>query len=156
MTLRIRSMAMRQGSDSLRWLMTVGGGLMVAGAVAVMCAVLVMPAGLSALTLTVAPWAFLVGAAVYVLVQRLQSEKSASLTVNRLLSIRFLSGICFVVSGLLMVEQYNGFLKPVVVSDISSYMLYMQIVHNNWVVLLLIGSLLQLYTSYRLSAETRC
>lgn len=136
-------------------LMLTGAALMVAGAVLVMCAVLVMQEGHRTLTLAVAPWAFLAGTVVYVLVQRLQAEKSASLTVNRLLSIRFLSGICFIVSGLFMVEQYNGFLKPVVVSDINSYMLYMQIVHNNWVVLLLIGSLLQLYTSYRLSAEIK-
>lgn len=136
-------------------LMLTGAALMVAGAVLVMCAVLVMQEEHRTLILAVAPWAFLAGTVVYVLVQRLQAEKSASLTVNRLLSIRFLSGICFIVSGLFMVEQYNGFLKPVVVSDISSYMLYMQIVHNNWVVLLLIGSLLQLYTSYRLSAEIK-
>lgn len=136
-------------------LMLTGAALMVAGAVLVMCAVLVMQEEHRTLTLAVAPWAFLTGTVVYVLVQRLQAKKSASLTVNRLLSIRFLSGICFIVSGLFMVEQYNGFLKPVVVSDISSYMLYMQIVHNNWVVLLLIGSLLQLYTSYRLSAEIK-
>lgn len=136
-------------------LMLTGAALMVAGAVLVMCAVLVMQEEHRTLTLAVAPWAFLAGTVVYVLVQRLQAEKSASLTVNRLLSIRFLSGICFIVSGLFMVEQYNGFLKPVVVSDISSYMLYMQIVHNNWVVLLLIGSFLQLYTSYRLSAEIK-
>lgn len=136
-------------------LMLAGAALMVAGAVLVMCAVLVMQEEHRTLTLAVAPWAFLAGTVVYVLVQRLQAEKSASLTVNRLLSIRFLSGICFIVSGLFMVEQYNGFLKPVLVSDISSYMLYMQIVHNNWVVLLLIGSLLQLYTSYRLSAEIK-
>lgn len=136
-------------------LMLTGAALMVAGAVLVMCAVLVMQEEHRTLTLAVAPWAFLAGTVVYVLVQRLQAEKSVSLTVNRLLSIRFLSGICFIVSGLFMVEQYNGFLKPVVVSDISSYMLYMQIVHNNWVVLLLIGSLLQLYTSYRLSAEIK-
>ena len=78
--------------------------------------------------------------------------------MNRLLSIRFRSFRSILLreqQGLFMVEQYNGFLKPVVVSDISSYMLYMQIVHNNWVVLLLIGSLLQLYTSYRLSAEIK-
>lgn len=136
-------------------LMLTGAALMVAGAVLVMCAVLVMQEEHRTLTLAVAPWAFLAGTVVYVLVQRLQAEKSASLTVNRLLSIRFLSGICFIVSGLFMVEQYNGFLKPVVVSDINSYMLYMQIVHNNWVVLLLIGSLLQLYTSYWLSAEIK-
>lgn len=136
-------------------LMLTGAALMVAGAVLVMCAVLVMQEEHRTLTLAVAPWAFLAGTVVYVLVQRLQAEKSASLTVNRLLSIRFLSGICFIVSGLFMVEQYNGFLKPALVSDISSYMLYMQIVHNNWVVLLLIGSLLQLYTSYRLSAEIK-
>lgn len=139
----------------MHMLMLTGAALMVAGAVLVMCAVLVMQEEHRTLTLAVAPWAFLAGTVVYVLVQRLQAEKSASLTVNRLLSIRFLSGICFIVSGLFMVEQYNGFLKPVVVSDISSYMLYMQIVHNNWVVLLLIGSLLQLYTSYRLSAEIK-
>lgn len=139
----------------MHMLMLTGAALMVAGAVLVMCAVLVMQEEHRTLTLAVAPWAFLAGTVVYVLVQRLQAEKSVSLTVNRLLSIRFLSGICFIVSGLFMVEQYNGFLKPVVVSDISSYMLYMQIVHNNWVVLLLIGSLLQLYTSYRLSAEIK-
>lgn len=136
-------------------LMLTGAALMVAGAVLVMCAVLVMQEEHRTLTLAVAPWAFLAGTVVYVLVQRLQAETSASLTVNRLLSIRFLSGICFIVSGLFMVEQYNGFLKTVLVSDISSYMLYMQIVHNNWVVLLLIGSLLQLYTSYRLSAKIK-
>ena len=136
-------------------LMLTGAALMVAGAVLVMCAVLVMQEEHRTLTLAVAPWAFLAGTVVYVLVQRLQAEKSASLTVNRLLAIRVLGGICFIVSGRFMVEQYNGFLKPVVVSDISSYMLYMQIVHNNWVVLLLIGSLLQLYTSYRLSAEIK-
>ena len=146
---------MRQQNNSMHMLMLAGAALMVAGAVLVMCAVLVMPEEHRTLTLAVAPWAFLAGTVVYVLVQRLQAEKSASLTVNRLLSIRFLSGICFIVSGLFMVEQYNGFLKPVLVSDISSYMLYMQIVHNNWVVLLLIGSLLQLYTSYRLSAEIK-
>ncbi|MEE1316328.1 MAG: hypothetical protein U0K35_03775 [Prevotella sp.] len=146
---------MRQQNNSMHMLMLTGAALMVAGAVLVMCAVLVMQEEHRTLTLAVAPWAFLAGTVVYVLVQRLQAEKSASLTVNRLLSIRFLSGICFIVSGLFMVEQYNGFLKPVVVSDISSYMLYMQIVHNNWVVLLLIGSLLQLYTSYRLSAEIK-
>ena len=146
---------MRQQNNSMHMLMLTGAALMVAGAVLVMCAVLVMQEEPRTLTLAVAPWAFLAGTVVYVLVQRLQAEKSASLTVNRLLSIRFLSGICFIVSGLFMVEQYNGFLKPVLVSDISSYMLYMQIVHNNWVVLLLIGSLLQLYTSYRLSAEIK-
>lgn len=146
---------MRQQNNSMHMLMLTGAALMVGGAVLVMCAVLVMQEEHRTLTLAVAPWAFLAGTVVYVLVQRLQAEKSASLTVNRLLSIRFLSGICFIVSGLFMVEQYNGFLKPVVVSDISSYMLYMQIVHNNWVVLLLIGSLLQLYTSYRLSAEIK-
>ncbi|MBP3573434.1 MAG: hypothetical protein J6J71_02365 [Prevotella sp.] len=146
---------MRQQNNSMHMLMLTGAALMVAGAVLVMCAVLVMQEEHRTLTLAVAPWAFLTGTVVYVLVQRLQAKKSASLTVNRLLSIRFLSGICFIVSGLFMVEQYNGFLKPVVVSDISSYMLYMQIVHNNWVVLLLIGSLLQLYTSYRLSAEIK-
>ena len=146
---------MRQQNNSMHMLMLTGAALMVAGAVLVMCAVLVMQEEHRTLTLAVAPWAFLAGTVVYVLVQRLQAEKSASLTVNRLLSIRFLSGICFIVSGLFMVEQYNGFLKPVLVSDISSYMLYMQIVHNNWVVLLLIGSLLQLYTSYRLSAEIK-
>ena len=146
---------MRQQNNSMHMLMLTGAALMVAGAVLVMCAVLVMQEEHRTLTLAVAPWAFLAGTVVYVLVQRLQAEKSASLTVNRLLSIRFLSGICFIVSGLFMVEQYNGFLKPVLVSDINSYMLYMQIVHNNWVVLLLIGSLLQLYTSYRLSAEIK-
>ena len=146
---------MKRKSKKLDSVMLVGAALMVFCAVAVMCGVLVMSQNMREATLAVAPWGFLVGSVLYVVVQRIQTEKTDVLTIARLNSIRLLSGICFILSGLLMVEQYNGFVREIAVFDINSYMMYMQIVYNNWVLLLLIGSLLQLYTSYRLSSENR-
>ena len=35
----------------------------------------------------------------------------------------------------------------------KSYFLYVRIVHNNWVVLVLIGAILQMYTTHRIASE---
>ena len=50
-----------------------------------------------------------------------------------------------------MIEQYWAILKPLVVKDLESYFIYLKVVYNNWVLLLLIGGLLQLYTSHRIA-----
>lgn len=101
----------------------------------------------------VVPWMFLVGALLFVIMQRMQTYSGTDMTVRRLRSIQLLSGICFVVAGLLMVENYYHFVQPLVVKTMESYFTYLQVVHNNWVVLMLIGAILQMYTTHRLSSE---
>ena len=100
-----------------------------------------------------APWFLLMGSILYVVVQRLTSIRSKDIAVSRLQSIQLLSGFCLIISSLLLIEQYNGFVMPIMVSDINSYYNYLRIVHNNWVVMLFVGALLQLYTTNRLSHE---
>ena len=94
---------------------------------------------------------FFIGAIAYTAAQRQMAYASTDFTLNRLFSLQFLSGFCFVIAGLDMTEQYWTILKPLVVKDIDSYFIYIRVVYNNWVVLLLIGGLLQLYTSHRIA-----
>lgn len=100
-----------------------------------------------------APWFLLIGSILYVVVQRLTSVRTKDIAIGRLQSIQLLSGFCLIISSLLLIEQYNGFLMPVIVSDINSYYNYLRIVHNNWVVMLFVGAIFQLYTTNRLSHE---
>ena len=82
---------MKRKSKKLDSVMLVGAALMVFCAVAVMCGVLVMSQNMREATLAVAPWGFLVGSVLYVVVQRIQTEKTDVLTIARLNSIRLLS-----------------------------------------------------------------
>lgn len=101
----------------------------------------------------IAPWMFLVGAMTYVTIQRLQQYSGSNMTLRRLCSIQFLSGIFLIGAGLLLVENTYHFLLPLVVNDINSYYTYVQFVHNNWVVAMLIAAVLQMYTAHRISSE---
>ena len=58
------------------------------------------------------------------------------------------SDILFLVSAFLMVANVTSLL-PI------DYLSYLRYVHNNWVVTLLIGALLQLYVSHRTDRELR-
>lgn len=140
---------------------TNGVMMMLGGMAMVLCSGVIMACTLMAdqswigMVTGVVPFVFLVGAVMYVVAQYGQRVSSTSITVQRLYGIQFLSGICFIVSGLLMIENFCHILQPFVVKSIDSYYTYIQIVHNNWVVTLLIGAVLQMYTVHRLSSELR-
>lgn len=103
----------------------------------------------------IVPFAFLLGAVIYVVAQRGLRTETSSMTLRRLYGIQFLSGICFIIAGLLMIENFCHLLQPFVVTTLDSYFTYVQVVHNNWVVALLIGAVLQMYTVHRIGAELR-
>lgn len=126
---------------------------MVLSAGAIMAATLFAEAAWAASATLIIPWVFLAGAIAFVTMQRIQSYNGNSLTIRRLRSIQFLSGILFILAGVFMIENYYHFIQPLVVSDINSYVTYMQTIHNNWVVLMLIGAILQMYTAHRLTSE---
>lgn len=135
--------------------MMIGGMLMTIAACLVMTITLI---GTNAITMTVLmmqPWIFLLGAVCFVTMQRLQTYNGANIAIHRLRSIQLLSGICFILAGILMIENYYHWVQPLVVSDIKSYYTYLQVVHNNWVVTVLVGAVLQMYTAHRIASELK-
>lgn len=134
-------------------IMLVGGMMMVVSSCLIMMATLMSDVAWTVLAMKIVPWVFLVGAIAYVVMQRMQTYNGTNMTIRRLMSIQLLSCVCFVVAGLLIVENYYHFVQPFVVSDINSYFTYLQVVHNNWVVALLIGAVLQMYTVHRIGSE---
>lgn len=131
---------------------------MAGGTTMVVCSGLIMMTTLMSGSWTgtaklIIPWIFLAGAIAYVVIQRMQTYNGTSMTIQRLRSIQLLSGVCFIGAGLLMIENFCQIVQPLVVNTLDSYVTYMQIVHNNWVVLMLIGAVLQMYTAHRLGSE---
>lgn len=136
-------------------LMLCGGLVMVICTGLLIVSMLMSSTGWASAVAKTVPWVYIIGAVMYVVAQRKEVCKGGSLTLRRLYSIQFVSGICFILAGVLMVENVYHFLKPLVVTDIDSYFTYVRFVHNNWVVLLLVGAILQIYTTHRISHEIR-
>lgn len=120
-------------------LLVVGGLLMIAGAG---CFVLMWRQG-------AACWVYLLGACLFGGMQLMQAYEGRDHTVQRLKRIMSVADMCFVLSGLLMVENVHRLLMPL----FSSYVGYMQLIYNKWVLLLLVAAILELYTMLRISSE---
>lgn len=146
---------MRQISKTQTCIMLGGGMAMVVSAALTMACTLFSESTWASTMMKVTPWLFLLGAIAYVSIQRLQQYSGNSITLRRLCSIQFLSGIFLIIAGLLLVENTFHFLLPLVVNDINSYYTYVQVVHNNWVVAMLIAAVLQMYTAHRISSEMK-
>lgn len=144
---------MKQLSKIQSIIMLVGGMTMVLCSGTIMMVTLMTDAEWGRMVMLIVPWLFLAGALAFVVMQRMQRYTGTNLTIQRLRSIQLLSGICFIIAGLLLIENYYHFVEKFVVSDINSYFTYLQVVHNNWVVLLLVGAVLQMYTAHRIGSE---
>ena len=142
---------MKQATKRNNIIMLTGGMVMVLSAGLLMLAAFNSQQAWAAVAQKTVSILFFIGAIAYTAAQRQMAYASTDFTLNRLFSLQFLSGFCFVIAGLDMTEQYWTILKPLVVKDIDSYFIYIRVVYNNWVVLLLIGGLLQLYTSHRIA-----
>ena len=125
---------MRQLSKWEAYLLMLGGLLMVVGA------------GANVLFFSWAPYAFAPGALFFVAMQLRQRYEGRDFTIRRLRRIQIVSDFLFLVAGLLMFANQQNFLGL----DQLSYIKY---VHNNWVVVLLVAAVLQLYTSHRIANE---
>lgn len=136
--------------------MAAGGVLMVFSAALIMASSLFIEDPSVCVSIhDIVPWIFLPATVVYVVMQRMLNTKTDSFILRRLYAIQLLSGVCFIIAALLLIEQYNGFLLPLVVNEMNSYYNYLRFVHNNWVVMMLVGALLQLYSTHRISNEVR-
>ena len=125
---------MRQLSNVEVWLMLAGGLLMVVGA------------GASLFLAAWAPYVFAPGALLFAAMQMRQTYDGNDFTVKRLRRIMLLSDVLFLVAALLMFANQSNFLG-------LNYLSYIKYVHNNWIVVLLVAAVLQLYTSHRIAHE---
>ncbi len=94
------------------------------------------------------PWLFAMGVVMFVLMQFKQSYEGNSLTIRRLRTILIFSDIMFIAAAFLMFANQTNFLG-------LSQIHYVQYIHNNWVIALLIAAILQLYATHRLGTELK-
>lgn len=125
---------MRQLSKLEGILLLVGGLLMVVGA------------GANVLFCSWAPYVYAPGSLLFVAMQLRQRYEGRDFTIRRLRRIQVVSDVLFLLAGLLMLANQSNFLPL----DQLSYIKY---VHNNWVIVLLVAAILQLYTSHRIANE---
>ena len=103
----------------------------------------------------VACWIMLIGALAFVLMQSRQRYDASSLTIRRLRKIMTIAGFGFIIAGFFMVEDSYMFLRPVFSNTAEGYTTYVNVFHHNWVILLLISAILEMYTSHRISYELK-
>lgn len=91
-------------------------------------------------------YVFTTGALAFCLMQFRQSYEGRSFVIRRLRRIMLMSDVCFLLAALLMVAGEGNPLR-------LDAMTYIRYVNNNWVLALLIGAMLQLYSTHRISKE---
>ena len=118
---------------------------------------MVAGAGLYAFLLIqpIACWLMLVGAILFALMQSRQRYLGTVLAIRRLRKIMSLAGWGFILAGIFMVEDAYHFLRPIFTGSLDGYSSYVSIFHLNWVILLLISAVIEMYTTHRISYELK-
>lgn len=126
---------MRQLNRLENTLFVAGAVMMVAGCV------------INIIRLEVAPYIYCIGAVAYATMQMRQRYDGPNITIRRLRRIMIMSDILLLFTGVMMfADRSYGSMG-------LDLLVWLQYVHNNWVVTLLIAALMQLYTICRISAE---
>jgi len=132
---------LRQLSTLQNYILLIGAIMMVVG---VGCIVFgIMPKATSII--------FCVGTISFALMQMTQTYEGNNITLKRLRHIMVLADIAFIISGLLMLEKVYKFFFPIFATSIEGCNTYLHVVYNNWVVALLIGAVLEIYTTHRIA-----
>lgn len=93
-----------------------------------------------------APYVFAAGALAFVLMQLKQRYEGDSITIRRLRRITVVSDLFFLLAALLMFANRSNLLG-------LRWDYYLNYIHNNWVVSLLVAAILQLYSTHRIAHE---
>ncbi len=125
---------MRQLSKLETLLLLSGGLLMVIGS------------GASIFLQSWVPYVFAPGALLFAAIQMRQTYEGKNITIRRLRRIMLISDVLFLLAALMMFANQANFLG-------LDFLLYIKYVHNNWIILLLVAAILQLYTSHRIAHE---
>ena len=76
----------------------------------------------------------------------LLSYQGDDLALKRLKRIQSMAGLCFIIGGMLMADTAYGFFRPL----FHNYIDYVTYLYNKWVVFLLIGAVIEVYTVHRI------
>ena len=125
---------MRQLNKVESLLLLLGGLLMVIGS------------GASIFLQSWAPYVFAPGALLFAAMQMRQRYDGRNITIRRLRRIMLISDVLFLLAALMMFANQANFFG-------MDFLLYIKYVHNNWIVILLVAAILQLYTSHRIANE---
>ena len=125
---------MRQLSKWEVYLFLLGGLLMVVGA------------GANVLFQSWAPFVYALGALLFAAIQMSQRYQGRSIVLRRLRRIVLMSDVLFLLAALLMIANRPGFMG-------IDQLTYLKYIHNNWVVILLVAAVLQLYAGHRIANE---
>lgn len=125
---------MRQLSNVETALLLLGGLLMVVGS------------GASLFLQSWAPYVFAPGAVLFAAMQLRQRYEGRNFVIRRLRRMLIISDVLFLLAALLMFANESNFLG-------IQYLSYIKYVHNNWIVVLLVAAVLQLYASHRIANE---
>ena len=125
---------MRQLSKTESYILLLGGLLLVVGT------------GANVLLQAWAPYVFAPGALMFAAMQMRQTYNGRNFNVRRLRRMLLLSDAMFLVAALLMFANQGNFLH-------FNYHFYIKYIHNNWIVVLLVAAILQLYASHRIANE---
>ena len=93
-----------------------------------------------------APYVFGMGTVGYVLMQLKQKYEGSNVAIKRLRRMVIISDVCLLLAAVMMFANMDNLFRL----DAVTFIKY---VHNNWVVVLLVAAMLQLYTSHRISKE---
>ena len=92
----------------------------------------------------------LIGAIGFATIQMRQQYLGTNFAIRRLRRIMVIADIGFILAGLFMVEDVYGIIRPYAVNSIEGYTTYVNIVYHNWVVILLIATVIEFYTIHRI------
>lgn len=136
---------MKELSKTQFVIFTIGGILMVIGAGCMAFGFMLSKlVGITA-------WLFLLGTVLFSVMQATQVYEGKDVTIRRLKNIQYFADLCFVLSGISMVDTVHGLFASLF-SDRVTYLTY---VYNKWVVFLFIAALLEVYTVHRISHELK-
>ena len=92
------------------------------------------------------PYVYALGAIGYTSMQMLQRYEGRDFTIRRLRRVMVFSDVLLLLTAVFMFASQDNSLG-------LDRIIYLQYVNNNWVVVLLVAAILQLYTTYRISSE---
>ena len=97
---------------------------------------------------SVAPWLFAIGALAFTAMQMQQRYEGDNFTIQRLRRIMLMSDVLLILTAAVMfADEGNPFGLD--------HLTWLNYIHNNWLVLLLLAAIIQLYTVFRIDSELK-
>ena len=127
--------------QTMRELNKIESAILVIGAV-----MMVIGSGANLFAQSWAPYVFAMGTIGFVLMQLKQKYDGDNVAIKRLRRMVIISDVCLLLAAVMMFANMDNLFRL----DAITYIKY---VHNNWVVVLMVAAMLQLYTSHRISKE---